>query len=194
MVSKKAVIRNILCAAAAVLSGFPTGHSPAPADALDSCTPAPLPEPTYRQVPDVIGEELFKELIGWIAMNTTYDLVSAYSDPPTLSFCAVGEIITYEQSDLLVDPILLAAFDRERRHIFLTQPWSPLSYFDQSVLLHELIHDVQLQNREWDCVGAPELEAYRLQDKWLFEHNIMHRFNWPMITRLSLCADDDKAR
>ena len=176
------------------MAGFPTGHSPAFADELETCEPSPTAEPSHRQVPQVIGEQLFKEMIGWIAMNTSYDLVTAYSDPPTVSFCAVGEIITYEQSDLLVDPVLLAAFDREKRHIFLTHPWSPLSYFDQSVLLHELIHDVQLQNRDWDCTGAPELEAYRLQDKWLLEHNIMHRFDWAMIMRLSKCSDDGEAR
>jgi hypothetical protein len=194
MVSKKAVTRYILCVAAAFLAGCPTGHPSAQADAMDVCEPSLTAEPSHRQVPAVIGDHLFREMIGWIAMNTSYDLVVTYGDPPTVSFCTVGEIITYEQSELLVDPILLAAFDREKRHIFLTHPWSPLNYFDQSVLLHELIHDVQLQNRDWDCTGAPELEAYRLQDKWLFEHNIMHRFDWAMITRLSRCPDDSEAR
>ena len=137
---------------------------------------------------------MFKEMIAWIALNTSYDLLTVYNAPPTVSFCEVGEVIEYEQADLLVDAVLLAAYDREKRHIFLTHPWSPLNYFDQSVLLHELIHDVQLQNKDWDCVGAPELEAYQLQDKWLFEHGIIHQFNWPMILRLSICPDGKRAR
>lgn len=137
---------------------------------------------------------MFNELIAWIAMNTSYDLFVVYTDPPTISFCEVGEVIEYEHADLLVDAVLLAALDREKRHIFLTYPWSPMNYFDQSVLLHELIHDVQLQNQDWDCVGAPEWEAYQLQDKWLFEHGIIHQFNWPMIKRLSLCPEKNEAR
>jgi hypothetical protein len=194
MVSKKAVSRKILCAAAAVLTGYPTGNPPASADAFETCQPSPSVEAPHPKVPSVIGGRLFNEMIAWIAMNTSYDLLVVYSDPPTISFCAVGKVIEYEHADLLVDAVLLAAYDREKRHIFLTQPWSLLNYFDQSVLLHELIHDVQLQNRDWDCVGAPELEAYLLQDKWLFEHGIIHNFNWPMIQRLSICPENNGAQ
>ena len=179
---------------AAVLAGIPAGKMSVSADELASCEPSPRVEAPHPQVPSVVGEKLFNALIAWIAMNTSYDLLVAYNDPPTLSFCEVGEVIEYEQSDLMVDAVLLAAFDREKRHIFLTAPWSPLSYFDQSVLLHELIHDVQLQNKEWDCAGAPELEAYHLQDKWLFEHGIKHQFNWAMIRRLSSCGENNEAR
>jgi hypothetical protein len=194
MMSKKAVSRKILCAAAAVLAAYPTGNSSASADALEACEPSPRVEAAHPQVPSVIGERLFNELIAWIALNTSYDLLAVYSDPPTISFCGVGEVIAYEDTDLLVDAVLLAAFDREKRHIFLTHPWSPVNFVDQSVLLHELIHDVQLQNKDWDCAGAPELEAYQLQDKWLFEHGVKHPFNWPMIRRLSSCPDTNEAR
>jgi hypothetical protein len=187
--SRNAVRRNILFAVATALAGFPAATSSASADVSGSCQPSPRTEASDPQVPSVIGKRLFNEMIAWIAMNTSYDLLATYDDPPTISFCAVGEVIEYEDADLLVDAVLLAAYDREKRHIFLTHPWSPLNYFDQSVLLHELIHDVQLQNRDWDCTGAPELEAYLLQDKWLFEHGIIHHFNWPMIRRLSLCPD-----
>ena len=132
---------------------------------------------------------MFDALIAWIALNTSYDLRQAYADPPTLSFCRVGDIIVYEHEDLLVDPLLYAAYDRERRHIFLTHPWSMLDLFDQSVLLHEMIHDVQLGNRDWACVGAPELEAYFLQDRWLQEHGVVHPFDWEVIRWLSRCEE-----
>lgn len=194
MMAKNVASRNILCAAAVVLAGFPTGNRSVSADELEACQPSPRVETPYPAVPSVIGEQLFNQMIAWIAMNTSYDLLATYNDPPTISFCKVGDVIAYEQSDLLVDAVLLAAFDREKRHIFLTYPWSPLNYFDQSVLLHELIHDVQLQNRDWECAGAPELEAYHLQDKWLYEHNIKHQFNWTMIRRLSACSEDSEAR
>lgn len=157
------------------------------AQGLDTCRPIQRPDSQAPQVPSVVGEDLFDHLIAWIAINTSYDLMTAYHDPPTISFCRAGETIDYENADLLVDVSLLAAYDRQERHIFLTHPWSPLNLFDQSVLLHELIHDVQLQNRVWACPGAPEREAYLLQDKWLVEHGLQYRFDWRMISRLSRC-------
>ena len=86
---------------------------------------------------------------------------------------------------------LWATFDHTNRHIYLVRPWSLFNVFDQSTLLHEMIHDIQLSNREWDCLGAPELEAYLLQDKWLQEHGIYHQFNWPAIIRMSQCTGED---
>jgi hypothetical protein len=163
------------------------GTSSVEANELDTCRPFPRPDRSAPQVPSVVGQALFDQLVAWIAINTSYDLMMVYTDPPTISFCQVGETIDYEHADLLVDASLLAAYDRQERHIFLTHPWSPLNLFDQSVLLHELIHDVQLENRDWDCPGAPEREAYLLQDKWLVEHGVEHAFDWRMISLLSLC-------
>lgn len=187
MASWKALSRTPRCAAFAVIVGFLLCTSPAFAIASGSCASRPSIQEVDPQVPSVIGKQLFDEIIAWIAINTSYDVAQAYNDPPTISFCEIGDVIDYEQSDLLVDAALLAAFDRGRRHIFLTHPWSPVNLFDQSVLLHELIHDVQLQNRTWECVGAPESEAYLLQDKWLVEHGVRHPFDWQMIRLLSQC-------
>ena len=175
----------VVCAALAY-------SAPAFAQAPETCRPVPRPAATDPTVPEVIGARLFDEMIAWIAMNTSYDLLQAHEDPPTLSFCRVGDMIVYEQEDVLVDPVLFAAYDRERRHIFLTEPWAMLNLFDQSVLLHELIHDVQLSNRAWPCRGAPELEAYFLQDRWLQERGIRHPFDWDVIRFLSRC--DEVAR
>jgi hypothetical protein len=149
--------------------------------------PVPRPQSPPPDVPTVIGDVLFDQLVGWIAINTSYDLTRVYNDPPTISFCQVGETIDYEHADLLVDVSLLAAYDRIERHVFLTHPWSPLDLFDQSVLLHELIHDAQLQNRDWACPRAPEREAYLLQDKRLVEHGVQHQFDWRMFSRISRC-------
>jgi hypothetical protein len=178
---------GVSLATIAFFAGYSSGPSHVQAEELDACRPLTRPEAPLPPVPSIVGDALFNELIAWIAINTSYNLASLYHDPPTISFCQVGEIIDYEHSDLLVDAALLAAFDRTERHIYLTHPWSPVNLFDQSVLLHELIHDLQLQNRDWDCPGAPEREAYLLQDKWLFEHGIMHPFDWQLISLLSRC-------
>lgn len=179
--------KKILLLSIAALAGQPSVTSPLYANTLGTCYPLPRSEGTRLPAPSVVGQELFDHLIAWIAINTSYDLMAVYNDPPTISFCQVGETIDYEHTDLIVDVSLFAAYDRNERHIFLTHPWSLVNLFDQSVLLHELLHDVQLQNRDWDCPGAPEREAYLLQDKWLVEHGVQHHFNWQMISHLSRC-------
>ena len=126
-------------------------------------------------------------LIGWIALKTDYDLSSVYRDPPEIVFCQVGEFVEYEAEGLLVDEILAAVYDLSRRRIYLVQPWTAEEPFDLSVLLHELIHAVQLDNRDWPCPGAPEWEAYTLQSHWLQEQGIMPNLDWDTIYKLSQC-------
>jgi hypothetical protein len=173
--------------AAILLAGSPEVYAN---DADEACTDPRTQEIMRRPVPAVVSEVLFNELIGWIALNTSYDLRLAYRSPPTLSFCDVGDSVAYEDTELIIDRILRAAFDYPHRHIYLVQPWSPVNLYDQSVLLHELIHDIQLSNRDWDCPLAPELEAYFLQDKWLVERGIFYPFNWAAIRQLSDCGPE----
>ena len=165
--------RSLVAFALLTLAGAASAEAPcAPADA------AP-------RVPEV----LFSELVGWIALHTMYDVGSTWRDPPEVIFCTVGDVIAYEGRDLLVDPALRAAYDLPARRIYLVEPWSSDSLVHRSVLLHELIHDVQLLNRDWPCLAAPEWEAYRLQDLWLQEQGVILPFNWPAIRRLSECPD-----
>ena len=137
-----------------------------------------------------VPEALLDGLVGWIALHTMYDVGQTWRNPPEIVFCEVGEIIAYEGRGLLVDPALRAAYDKPARRIHLVEPWSADSLIDRSILLHELIHDVQLLNRDWPCIGAPEWEAYRLQDQWLQEQGVILPFDWPAIRRLSDCPED----
>lgn len=156
--------------------------TPVPADDTDGCPVEPA-SPIIR-----FPDKIIDTLIGWIAVSTDYDVRSTYDAPPTISFCDIGDIVEYEGKSLLVEKELQAAIDFSRRHIYLVMPWNEANLFDLSVLLHELIHDVQLANRGWECIGEPEWEAYRLQDLWLRQHGILWDFDWPAIAEISNCA------
>jgi len=160
-------------------------------------TPAPvLAAPAHAQVPEDCARPapppvaLVEELTRWIGDQTDYDISQTLEDPPDISFCDTGDVITYEGHDLLVDETLRAAYDLSDRHIFLVAPWQADNPEHVSALLHELIHDVQLLNRKWDCLGAPEWEAYKLQEKWLAERGIDPGFDWLRIFFLSRCPRD----
>lgn len=142
--------------------------------------------------PAKVPAELLRELTGWIALHTMYDVRRLDADPPRISFCAVGGDIAYEDGSLRVEPELHAAYDLPNRVVHLVLPWSADDPYDRSVLLHELIHDVQLTNRDWACIGEPEWEAYTLQAIYLQEHGIFPSFDWSAIRRLSTCPPVDQ--
>lgn len=147
------------------------------------------PPPPRASAPEVPAA-IVMNLVGWIALTTDYDVSLAYNDPPKVLFCDIGDEVGYEGTVLPVEKGLLAAFDLPNRTIHLVRPWSAEDLFDTSVLLHELIHDIQYANRDWDCTGAPEWEAYRLQDVWLRQHGMHYDFNWLAIYALSRCPED----
>ena len=149
------------------------------------------PTPEDCAAPDFVPERLLTDLTVWIALNTMYDVSPIYPDPPQIVFCDVGEVVPYEEAEIIVDPVLRAAYDLRAQRIYLVRPWSLERDYDVSVLLHELIHAVQLGNRDWPCPGAPEFEAYWLQDKWLAQRNMDVGFDWSAIRRLSTCPGSE---
>ncbi|NNJ66639.1 MAG: hypothetical protein HKP54_01245 [Boseongicola sp.] len=171
----------LLCLAASVL--LATDAMAADQPELDCDAPAP-------QVQTPVTRADLNLLIGWIALKTEYDLTSVYRNPPEIVFCDVGDVVDYEAEGLLVDELLSATYDLSRRRITLVQPWTAEDPYDLSVLLHEVIHAVQLDNRDWPCIGAPEWEAYNLQALWLAEHGVLPVFDWDFVFTLSQCPPD----
>lgn len=96
----------------------------------------------------------------------------------------------YEGAQVLVDQELRAAYDLPGNRVFLAQPWDAAAAPDQSVLMHELIHALQLHNRDWECLQAPEWEAYELQDAWLAAQGVPSGFDWLHVYFLSRCPRD----
>lgn len=143
-----------------------------------------------RSEDENLKSEMLAELIRWIGDHADYDVTLALRDPPDVRFCSAGEIIRYEGKDAVVDPELYGVYDRIERAIFLVRPWNAANTEHLGRLLHELVHDLQFQNVEWPCKQKPEWEAYRLQAKWLAEHEVEKEFDWRMIYSSSQCPED----
>ena len=140
--------------------------------------------------PDLPIEDVVSGLLDWIELATSYSVAAVRSSPPELTFCDVGDEIPYETGSTLVDHPLKGAYDHVRYRINLVRPWEHTDRRDLSVLLHELIHAVQLANRSYDCVQQPEWEAYKLQEQYLAEYGIEAGFDWVKIYFWSACPPD----
>lgn len=139
---------------------------------------------------DVVAAGVVAELINWIGGHTPYDISKTLAEPPAVIFSDWGQMISYEGRQLVLGSSLRAVYDVDARQIYLLRPWSSANIFDHSTLLHELVHDVQYQNRTWSCAGKSEWEAYKLQEAWLLERGVESGFNWVQILIQSRCPRD----
>ena len=140
---------------------------------------------------EIVDRTLVVHLLIWIQNHSTYDILSTLRDPPTVMLRRYGEVISYEGQEIVVHKTLLGAYDKQANIIILTTPWSDSNTYNISTLLHELIHFIQSNTREWDCWGKAELEAYKLQEAYLIEHNETPQFNWLKILMSSDCKRRD---
>jgi hypothetical protein len=62
----------------------------------------------------------------------------------------------------------VAVYDDLNETIFLPDTWKGDTPAELSVLVHEMVHHIQKKNRlKYECPGAREELAYKVQEKWL---------------------------
>jgi len=135
--------------------------------------------------------EVARELLRWIGDNSGYDTARFVANPPKISFSDPGETVVYEGRPIVLHEPVKGVYDIQVRRITLVRPWSRKDLFNISTLLHELVHYVQYESRDWTCWHATEWEAYKLQERWLRERGIDAGFNWVEIYLLSRCTPRD---
>lgn len=137
-----------------------------------------------------VEPDLMKDLIKWIGKNTDYKISTALSPLPTISFCHQGDSVPGVDQRIIVEPPVVGVYDASKRRIYLVRPWNSQNIRHVGRLLHELVHDVQLLNRQWSCWGDAEWEAYKLVEAWLKERGTPSNFNWFQIYMQSRCRPD----
>lgn len=178
MIRAASLLALCLCLAAPLPAAETTIYAPG------GCPVTPIqPQPDPARLPD----PLVADLLDWIAAETAYEVSAIRDDPPAVTFCDRGDAIFYEDLEVLVGDDIFGLYDANRRRIVLVRPWDAADPRDRGVLLHELVHRVQLSNRTWECLSAPEYEAYTLQAHYLEQHGIDPGFDWLHIYFLSKC-------
>jgi hypothetical protein len=134
-------------------------------------------------------ETLVDEFNRWIEVHTSLDAKPASS--ARIQFVEPGERVIADGEEHLVRSKNRGLYDADKAIIYLVRPWDVRDPFDQSVLLHELIHHAQVGARYWSCPQAMEWDAYKWQEQWLAKHDIAPDFNWTAILLESSCSRHD---
>ena len=141
--------------------------------------------------PELPADALKIALIEWIGANSDYDVSKILADPPEVKFCAHGSTLVYQGKAIHFGDRLNGVYDETTEQICLAKPWDASNVKHRGVLLHELVHHVQYQSRNWACAKATEWEAYKLQEAWLLENGAQPEFFWMYILMASSCTPRD---
>jgi hypothetical protein len=125
-----------------------------------------------------ISSETARSYINWIIQQTGWP---AAGIPPikTTSFAHLRKLSGLSSDAEWIRP---AAFYSKSEHlIYLADSWNEDDLVDQSILVHELVHHLQIEHHiKFACWGRYEAQAYELQVQWLRTrgvkdpHNLLH--------------------
>lgn len=134
-------------------------------------------------------EGLIAEFASWIAENSDY----AVAERPVRAVALVtkGETVGTGERQVSLGNRTRGHYDEATGTIYIVRPWFPADPYDQSVLLHEMVHHMQVGAKHWYCPQAQEWDAYRLQEAWLEERGLESNFHWASILLESSCAVRD---
>ena len=142
------------------------------------------------------SEALLDEIVAWLSSN--FD-VPASKERPAIEFVpkidlaamrvrdgALSRHVTQGVATDLADPHrVVAVYNSDLKTIFLSDDWRGKSPADQSVLVHEMVHHLQIMaEQKFECPMAREKLAYLAQDKWLarFDMSLETEFEVDMFT------------
>jgi len=115
--------------------------------------------------PSLIASETVRSNINWIVQQTGWPAANV---PPikVTSFAHLRDLSGLSSEAEWIRP---AAFYSKGEHaIYLAENWNKDDLVDQSILVHELVHHLQIEdNIQFECWGRYEAQAYELQIQWL---------------------------
>ena len=132
-----------------------------------------------------IASDAVRSYINWIVQQTGWPV----ADIPPIKITTFGQM-----SDMLlgafggVEGIRPAALYSKSEHlIYLADSWNKDDLLDQSILVHELVHHLQIENRiQFECWGRYEAQAYELQAKWLRTQGIKDPYSFLHASRATI--------
>jgi hypothetical protein len=132
-----------------------------------------------------ISVEIVRGYIKWIADQTGWSVADV---PPikTVSSSELNKMLFGSSNE--VAPVQPGALYSKNEHlIFLASTWRKDDVLDQSILLHELVHHLQMENHvQFECWGRYEAQAYELQIRWLSTQGIEDPYKFLHASKASI--------
>jgi hypothetical protein len=117
---------------------------------------------------------LIQEIQDWLCDEFELPRVEDY---PNIALVPTSKIMSLRRASLRKDATELlvdgerdtiAVYEDATRTIYLPESWSGSTVVEQSILVHELVHDIQnVLGLQFECAQAREKLAYLVQDRWL---------------------------
>ena len=112
-----------------------------------------------------IPSETLRSYINWIVQQNGWPA----ADIPPVKITSFSHLRELSGLSSEADWIRPAAFYSTSEHvIYLADSWNKDDLVDQSILVHELVHHLQIENKvQFGCWERYEAQAYELQIQWL---------------------------
>ena len=146
---------------------------PAPAQSTPATSQAAHPEPAHAR----LASEMIPRMIAWIAASTGWKGQPAppvhFATPAQLARMLYGENAGADR----ICPTAL--YSIERHEVYLSTAWKADDLRDRSMLLHELVHHLQVLDKvKVDCQALYDRQAYHWQTTWLREQGIAEPYKF----------------
>jgi len=119
----------------------------------------------------ILDQEMVARFVDWIISKTGW----VEKGLPTITFASPAQLNKrYFGKPRGSNGVTVRALYAKQTHtIYLSDAWNPNNLRDQSYLVHELVHHLQILNKvEVGCDSAYNIRAYQLQFDWLDEHGV----------------------
>jgi len=133
-------------------------------------------------------KEVIMSMMVWISVNS--NLPNPYVIP---------DVILTSQDQLrngslfLKDSDIVAgSYDNTINQIRLPYSFDINSDHEKSALLHEIVHymqDMDGRYLKYECINKAEPLAYKLEEKWRYEHHLHYLWNDSNVKEWSRCTD-----
>lgn len=132
-----------------------------------------------------LSADTVRGYIKWIVDQTGWPIADV---PPikTVSSNELTKMLLGPSSEL--EPVQPGALYSKNEHlIFLASTWKKDDTLDQSILIHELVHHLQMENHiQLECWGRYEAQAYELQIRWLRSQDVEDPYKLLRATRAAI--------
>jgi Domain of unknown function (DUF6647) len=176
-------LTGLLAYAALCAFFFVWSTHPSAAAGPENSSPAKSDTPENGRVDQVdpsvkTSSETARSYINWIIQQTGWPAAGI----PPIKITSLAHLRDLSGLSSDAEWIRPAAFYSKSEHsIYLADSWNRNDLRDQSILLHELVHHLQIEdNIQFPCWGRYEAQAYELQIQWLHTqgvkdpHSLLH--------------------